>query len=413
MSHYVDILSQRLRNLPALPGVLTQLNSLLASKSVASESVAIDDLVKILKTDGGLSIRLLRVANSPFYAPKKPVVDLAQAAVLLGVSEIANMARCLAMIDVTGKMQAWQVLDATQYWQSSLAISALTKVLAKHINFDQNADFEACLFNIGLCVLADSFPEKYTQVLTEKNVLEVAEQALFTLDNIQAKRLLLTKWQIANVDGSAQAAGADSATVDGLIDVASRLTAMFGYAPCARYSFLDDPYQLLASIGVDKSQVDRCLPAFAEAVSAGAHNAGGVFGINEQLDQALASIKQRPKVYIDTEFPQLREALVFLFQSMAIELVASIESCDILIGTYIDNSIIATGKVNIEERNVINLFDCILLTESDSTELIFSDSDTSTLNKTQLAINWTVANNIIRQQLYCWLETFQSNSKVS
>ena len=268
MSHYRDTLSSRVTNLPALPDVLLGINSLMASESISMGAVA-----DLLKSDAALSIRLLRVVNSPFYARQKPVADLLQATVLLGATEISNMARCLAMIDASSAMQAWSVLNSAKYWQGSMAVSAIADLLAAKINLPDKVGFTACLSNIGICALADSFSDEYRKVLEQNTVLELAERAHFGLDNTDAAKMLLAHWDIGQNIAAENKATVDP-RVEQVIEVAKLLTELLAYSPCSRFVSVQDPYDLLVSLGLDSEQVNQLIPAIKNAADIGAYSAG-------------------------------------------------------------------------------------------------------------------------------------------
>jgi HD-like signal output (HDOD) protein len=317
MSHYRDTLSSRVTNLPALPDVLLGINSLMASDSVSMDAVA-----DLLKGDAALSIRLLRVVNSPFYARQKPVADLLQATVLLGATEISNMARCLAMIDASSAMQAWRVLDSAKYWQGSMAVSAIADLLASKINLPDKVGFAACLSNIGICALADSFADEYREVLEQNTVLEIAERAHFGLDNSDAAKILLAHWEIGDNIAAVNKATIDP-RIEQVIEVAKLLTELLAYSSCSRFVRVQNPYDLLASLDLDSEQVNQLIPAIKNAADIGAYSAGGK-AVNklvatQELSNSSDDIREpQMLVYIATDSSELSASLGFLLSSLDI-----------------------------------------------------------------------------------------------
>ena len=390
---YQQTLSKRVNNLPALPSVLSQLNSLLTRDDVSIKAV-----VDLLKTDAALAIRLLRVVNSPFYGQQKPVENLTQAAVLTGVSEIANMARCLAMIDATSGMQAWQVLDSVNYWRCCLATSAIAKELAKQIELDFNTDLAACLHHIGICVLADSFPKEYPQVLAAKAILEQAEQAAFNFDNQQAKSLLLEYWNIAGENQLAiytdrkeevRSERIDDKTLVSLINAASAIAEVLGYSPCAKWSALQDPYRLLTAVGMDEETIDAKIDGLVQAASAGAYAAGKKSNQSGN-GQATAEDVQFASIYLDIGRADLTRALQFFVCGLQASLVTEPEQADIIVAMN-------EATTESELQAVVNISECLFIREPITLELNSFADDGDALQA--LAINWSDIHCLTQQAL--------------
>lgn len=72
--------------LPALPSIVTQLNSLMHD-----ETATFQDMARVIMTDQVLISRILKVANSPFYGGSGQVDSIHFAIVRLGMREIMNI----------------------------------------------------------------------------------------------------------------------------------------------------------------------------------------------------------------------------------------------------------------------------------------------------------------------------------
>lgn len=59
---------------------------------VQNKDAAIGDYAKVIRTDAGLSGRLLRIANSAYYAQRKPVTAMERACILLGIERLKSFA---------------------------------------------------------------------------------------------------------------------------------------------------------------------------------------------------------------------------------------------------------------------------------------------------------------------------------
>ena len=59
--------------------------------------VSVNELAKLAQTDAGFAMRLLSVVNSAAYALPNKVADMTQAAGLLGISGLRNLALSLSL----------------------------------------------------------------------------------------------------------------------------------------------------------------------------------------------------------------------------------------------------------------------------------------------------------------------------
>lgn len=406
LNQYQQQLATRVKNLPVLPAVLVELNRLFASGDASVAAVA-----SLIKKDAALAIRLLRVVNSPFFGQQNPVTDITQAAVLLGVDEIANMARCLSMIDTTSSMKAWQVLDASSYWRSSLASSAIAKVIAQELNFKVSPDFTACLHNIGICVLADSFPEAYAEVLGANYQLEQAELETFGFNNQYAKAAILSHWQIdidaVSVVGNkvidSKVTNDDAKTLAAIVAVANRLADIMACAPCSRFVRLQNPYQDLAAVGIALQDNDAFIAELGAAARAGAYNASKSADPTQvelhELADAVSDNAVMARFYLSVHDAELTQVLQFFIRCWGFDIIDNAEQAEFIIST--NNCAMEKG---LESHRVINIDNAV----------IACDDSADSHNAINWAVNWTTINSILVAHLrkhYQFPSAIQSNTQ--
>jgi putative nucleotidyltransferase with HDIG domain len=88
-------LAQRLRQLPLLPAVVTEMLSL-----DAEADDYLDRLVRLAECDPPFAVRVLQCANSAYSAPWTPIVSLDKAAMRLGTDQCAGLVLALSVIKV-------------------------------------------------------------------------------------------------------------------------------------------------------------------------------------------------------------------------------------------------------------------------------------------------------------------------
>ena len=72
--------------LPTIPGVVTQ-----AIEQVSAPECDMRQVAETVAQDPGLSARILSVVNSAAYAPRNPIVGVAQAVTMFGKNQLESM----------------------------------------------------------------------------------------------------------------------------------------------------------------------------------------------------------------------------------------------------------------------------------------------------------------------------------
>ena len=155
-----------LDSIPPLPATAAKL------LQIASDpDVEIDALAAVIERDPPLAARMLGVANSAFYAPRRPVLNIKQAIVgVLGLNMVRNMAVGMA---VSGRLDTRSCpgFDLERYWVLALGTADLAGGLARASTTAEAPDPDAAyltalLHNIGELVLAYLWPERTDAALT-------------------------------------------------------------------------------------------------------------------------------------------------------------------------------------------------------------------------------------------------------
>ncbi|MCB0997115.1 MAG: diguanylate cyclase [Acidimicrobiales bacterium] len=81
-------------HLPTLPGVAFQLLQLCDDPKAGARDVA-----QVVRLDPSLVARVLQVVNSPFYAPRRPIVEIERAAAVLGLTSLKLIGLGFAVMD--------------------------------------------------------------------------------------------------------------------------------------------------------------------------------------------------------------------------------------------------------------------------------------------------------------------------
>lgn len=162
-------------------------------------------LVDVIEKDPVMTLRILRVINSAYYALPKKISSVAQAVIYLGINTIKNLALACAAAGVMPRFHT-EYFDSQQYLLHSLTVAALTRLLCeKHARGE--ADSGDCyvaglLHDFGKVVFAHTMASDFARALENAaqggKPLNVAETETIGVDHAYVGALLARKWQFGD-----------------------------------------------------------------------------------------------------------------------------------------------------------------------------------------------------------------------
>ncbi len=188
-SFIADQLEQGNLDLPLLPVVANRV-LLLSSDPDADAS----QLSSLIQQDQALAGQILRIANSPAYAPRTPIVSLQQAITWLGLTMLAGLAFSVSVQSGVFHTTGYEK-EVRNLWRHALATGLFGKEIARRIRHNvENAFLCGLLHTIGkpaiLHLLAQS-PDKSAEPFSWITV-----ESLFEEFHITAGSKLAAVWQL-------------------------------------------------------------------------------------------------------------------------------------------------------------------------------------------------------------------------
>ncbi len=195
-----DIFEQILkdhRELSSLPQTLSEV-----VRVIKDENSSAQDLAEVLSRDPALSVKVLRIVNSPFYGMAREVTTLTQAVVTIGIRAVSALALSTSIYDITGQWNS--SIDRLRFWRHSLEVAIACRMIAETIKYPRPEEAFVCglLHDIGLLVLEKSFPDKFKSVWKSvecgEDLIEL-EQNFWSTSHTRVGQFLLEQWKIPSV----------------------------------------------------------------------------------------------------------------------------------------------------------------------------------------------------------------------
>lgn len=187
----------RIESLPVIPAVAMQVYQL----SIDPES-EIEDVQKVLSTDQGLVVKILKLVNSPFYGLGRKVDSIREGIVVLGMEEIAQLAFGLSLAGSFSGVGIKGMIDPVSLRRHAVEVALTGRFLCKDLMDEEfKVAFTACvLHDIGKLFLIQNFPELYKRVMLLTGQMQMpvyaAEEDIFGLNHGVVGGVITKKWNL-------------------------------------------------------------------------------------------------------------------------------------------------------------------------------------------------------------------------
>lgn len=161
------------------------------------------ELVAIIEHDPVLIMRILKLANSPYFRLSQKITSVNHAVVIIGFNTVKNLALSVAAIGVL-RLKTGADFDMEGFLLHSLSTAAIAKLFAKNMRVPTKESFDyflsGLLHDFGKIVFAHFRPIDFQRALgiaRERGVpLYEAEREIFNIDHTRVGSILGEKWNL-------------------------------------------------------------------------------------------------------------------------------------------------------------------------------------------------------------------------
>lgn len=182
--------------LPTLPTVAVRL-----LEQAKNSETEIRDVIETIKTDPAISAKIVKAANSTYYAIRTEVKAIERAVPLLGTTVSTTLALSFSLTD-DAMTRGPLVTHYQNYWKQSVLQAVAAETLGARLNPAQAPEFflAGLLQDIGRLALLKAAPRDYLAVLTEAETstvpLQDLEQAKLGIDHVLVGAKLMEQWKL-------------------------------------------------------------------------------------------------------------------------------------------------------------------------------------------------------------------------
>jgi len=184
-----------IRRLPALPALLHEL-----MRELRDADADIRRLEERISSDASLTTRVLKMANSPFYARSGEVVDVRRAVMTLGFRTVANLVMAAGLRNTLAKAESVPSFQANGVFTYSLASGLACSRLARKVPALRDVADElfvaGLLHDVGRIAMSDFYGRAAQEILADpgRQLHPTGEAELLGTDHQTVGGMILERW---------------------------------------------------------------------------------------------------------------------------------------------------------------------------------------------------------------------------
>ncbi|MFZ4857002.1 MAG: HDOD domain-containing protein [Desulfuromonadaceae bacterium] len=192
----IDSIVEQTQTVHSLPLIYDRLN-----EKINHPRSSLADIGQVISEDQGLTVRLLRLANSPLFGYHTNIGSITKALTVIGTRQLRDLALA---VSVQGSFSGIpnEMLDMKSFWKHSIACGILSRSIATYRReVNQERFFIAgVLHDLGLLVMCSAIPEYVRKIIQGAAVSSelhyVSEQQHLGFDHGAVGGALLASWKI-------------------------------------------------------------------------------------------------------------------------------------------------------------------------------------------------------------------------
>lgn len=178
-------------HLPQIPHLMREV-----VVSLRNENVSLQELAALVSNDMVISAKVLRLANSSYYRPRRDVTRISDAVQLIGLSSFRNLVIASALAGAFPKVEGFEL---AAFWRTSMLVANLAHILGRDLDTDRDLLFTAGLMHsIGQLLIYLCLPRAAQAAEigmgTALEQLREAERGALQMDRFEVGQELARRW---------------------------------------------------------------------------------------------------------------------------------------------------------------------------------------------------------------------------
>jgi len=158
------------------------------------------NLKELIQVDPPLAAKVLKVANSAYYASPRQISEIDQAVIWIGFDTLKEIVLNQKIAEVFNSGQAFMGYSRNALWKHSLSVAILAKMMYRmeYGERGENAYAVGLMHDIGIIVEDQFMQENFRKVLTKAHedpqLFTVLEREILGFDHAEIGKVLTYTW---------------------------------------------------------------------------------------------------------------------------------------------------------------------------------------------------------------------------
>ena len=186
----------KLDELPTLPAIIYELGQVINDPMSSTK-----DIENIMSNDLSLTTKVLKLANSAYYAIPGGERSLSRAISYLGFDTVNQLVLSSSILEALD-LKEDTPFDMTEFWKHCIGVGFAAETIAKHINHPMPSDLFTCglVHDMGKIAFFTIDPESMNSIIqysSDKSISYIkAEEELEFPKHTIVGGLLASRWQL-------------------------------------------------------------------------------------------------------------------------------------------------------------------------------------------------------------------------
>ncbi|MBU6153323.1 MAG: HDOD domain-containing protein [Bdellovibrionales bacterium] len=152
---------EKIQSLPVLPQIAMRV-----TERMQSPTATLSEISDLIKSDVGLSTKVLRLANSSYYSIPGGVSEVSKALHYLGFTTIAQIVLTSSVFG-SFKTQGIREFPLAPFWMHSFAVGQLAEMTARTLQLENPSDsfVGGLIHDVGKLILLETAPEHLARIV--------------------------------------------------------------------------------------------------------------------------------------------------------------------------------------------------------------------------------------------------------
>lgn len=261
---------KRVDDIPVLPQTTRMVLSMLNDPQMHILKIA-----EAIQKDVSLTTRLLKMANSAYYAQERKIVTILEALVLLGLNTVKDLLVAASTYKILNKKIEGYLLEKGDLWKHSVFCAMAAELLAGETKpaLKDKAYIAGLLHDVGKIIMAHYVQEDFMQILDlveGKNVsFDSAEKGIVGFTHAELGARVLQKWNFPEdvvdaIEFHHHPQDAKFAPLAGLVHLGDMATLMLGVGLGSDGLYYPLNEGVFDAVGLPRDDFDKILGKISE-----------------------------------------------------------------------------------------------------------------------------------------------------